>query len=136
MFSLCLCNKVPYILMKSSYYYLFSISFWICVCLHILCIKVYRKTSVGEAHCNIKIKFDHENHESQKAIEQKPCSPKLDQNGPESGLPGLLHGPYGPSQRRLISHYVHGQVRAQCTLFLYVSLSVSNQIKNHLIKQL
>ena len=83
--------------MKSSYYYLFSISFWICVCLHMLCIKVYRKTSVGEAHRDIKIEFDRRNHEIQKAIEQKPRSPKLERNRPKSGPPSLLHGPADPS---------------------------------------
>ena len=96
--------------MKSSYYYLFSISFWICVCLHMLCIKVYRDTSVGVAHHGIKTEFDRENHEIQKAMDQEPHSPKLDQNGPESGLPDLLYGPAGPSQCHLAWHFVHGQV--------------------------
>ena len=31
-----------------SYYYLLSTSFGYVFCLHMLCIKVYRKTSVGE----------------------------------------------------------------------------------------
>ena len=87
--------------MKSSYYYLFSISFWICVCLHILCIKVYRKTSVGEAHHNNKMRLDRKNHEIQKAMDQEPRSPKLDQNRPESGPPDLLYGPASPSLLRL-----------------------------------
>ena len=80
-----------------SYYYLLSISFWICVCLHMLCIKVYRKTSVGEAHRDIKTELNREIHEIQKATDQEPRSPKLDQNRPESGPPGLLHGPVSPS---------------------------------------
>ena len=46
-FSLYLCNKVPYILMESYYYYLLSICFDYVFYLHMLCIKVYRKTSVG-----------------------------------------------------------------------------------------
>ena len=83
--------------MKSSYYYMFSISFWICVCLHMLCIKVYRKTSVGKAHRDIKTEFDHENHKIQKATEQKSRSPKLDRNRPESGPPDPLYGSAGPS---------------------------------------
>jgi hypothetical protein len=45
--SSCMCNKVPYIngvlLLLLALYF-----FWICVCLHMLCIKVHRKTSVGE----------------------------------------------------------------------------------------
>ena len=102
-FNMCLCNKVPYILMKSSYYYLFSICFWICVCLHILCIKAYKKTRVEETHRNNKTRFDHENHEIQKAMDQEPCSPKLDRNGPERGPLGILHGPTGPSQCYLTS---------------------------------
>ena len=122
--------------MESYYYYLLSISFWICVCLHMLCIKVYRETSVGVAHHDIKTEFDRENHEIQKATEQKPRSPKLDRNGPESGPPGLLHGPASPSQRCLASRFIHGQVQAQYTLFLYVSLSISNRIENPLIRQL
>jgi len=87
------------ILMESYYYYyLLSISFGYVFCLQMLCIKVYRKTSVGEAHHDYITKFDRENHEIQKAMDQKPHSPKLDRNGPESGPPGFLHGPAGPPQ--------------------------------------
>ena len=60
------------------YYYLLSISFGYVFCLHMLCIKVYKKTSVGEAHSNNKTRVDRENHEIQKAMDQEPCSPKLD----------------------------------------------------------
>ena len=44
--NVCLCNKVPYIneILYARYF------FRICVCLHMLCIKVYMKTSVGETH--------------------------------------------------------------------------------------
>ena len=44
--NVCLCNKVPYIneILYARYF------FRICVCLHMLCIKVYKKTSVGETH--------------------------------------------------------------------------------------
>ena len=70
-FSLCLCNKVPYILMESSsYYYLLSISFGYVFCLHMLCTEVYRKTSVGETHRDNKTEFDLENREPQKIISQ------------------------------------------------------------------
>jgi hypothetical protein len=75
-----------------------------------LCIKVYRKTSVGETHHDIKTEFDRENHEIQEVMDHKPCSPKLDPNGPESGPPSLLHGPAGPPQRCLTSHFIYGQV--------------------------
>ena len=88
--------KCLMILMESYYYYLLSISFGYVFCLHMLCIKVYRKTSVGETYHDNTMKFDRKNHEIQKAAEQKSCSPKLDRNGPESGPPGLLHGPAGP----------------------------------------
>ena len=79
--------KCLMILVESHYYYLLSISFWICVCLHMLCIKVYRKICVGEAHRGIKTEFDRENHKIQKATKQKPRSPKLDRNKPEVGRP-------------------------------------------------
>jgi len=72
--------------MESCYYYLLSISFWICVCLHMLCIKVYRKICVGEAH--------RENHKIQKATKQELCSPKLDSNGLCGRPPSQ---PYGPA---------------------------------------
>ena len=81
------------ILMESYYYYLLSIYFGYVFCLHMLCIKVYRKTSVGETHHNNKMRFDRENHKIQKAMDQKPCLPKLDRNRPESGPPSLVHGP-------------------------------------------
>ena len=70
--------KCLMILMESYYYCLLSISFGYMFCLHMLCIKVYRKTSVGETHHGDRMEFNRENHEIQKAIEQKPRSPKLD----------------------------------------------------------
>ena len=73
-----------------------SISFGYVFCLHMLCIKVYRKTSVGETHHDNKMEFDRENHEIQKAMDQEPHSPKLDRDRPKSGPPGLLHGPPSP----------------------------------------
>ena len=94
----------------SYYYYLLSISFGYVFCLHMLCIKVYRKTSVGEAHHDNTMEFDNKNHEIQKAIDQKPHSPNLDQNGPESGLPGLLQRPAGPGLCHLAPSFVQGQV--------------------------
>ena len=90
--------KVNGVILLSALY-----SFWICVCLHMFCIKVYKKTSVGEAHSNNKTRVDRENHEIQKAMDQEPCSPKLDRNGPERGPLGILHGPTGPSQCYLTS---------------------------------
>ena len=98
--------------------------------------KDIQEIKCGETHRDNKTEVDRENHRNQKAMEQEPRSPKLDRNRPKSGPPGLLHGLAGPSQHRLASRFVHGQVRAQYTLFLYVSLSISNQIENHLIKQL
>ena len=68
-----------------SYYYLLSISIKYVFCLHMLCIKVYRETSVGEAHHDNKMEFNRKNHEIQKAMDQKPCSLKLDQNRPRVG---------------------------------------------------
>jgi hypothetical protein len=56
--------------------YLFSISFWICVCLHMLCKSLYRKTSVGETHRDAETKFDWEIHELWKVINQGPRTTK------------------------------------------------------------
>ena len=56
-------------ILMESYYYVLSIYFGYVFCLHMLCIKVYRKTSVGETHRNNKTEFDHENHEIQKAMD-------------------------------------------------------------------
>ena len=56
-----------------------------------------QETSVGEAHHDNETSSDHENHEIKKARDQIPRSPKLDQNRPESGPPGLLHGPASPA---------------------------------------
>jgi hypothetical protein len=41
-----------------------------------------------------------------------------------------------PSLHHLASRFVHGQVYDPYNLFSHVLLSVSNQIENHLIKQL
>ena len=90
----------------------------------------------GETHRDIKTEVDRENHENHKATEHEPRSPKLDPNGPESGPPGLLHGPASPAQLCLTSRFVHSQVCGPYDLFLHVMLSVSNGIENPLIKQL
>ena len=119
-----------------SYYYMLSISFGYVFCLHMLCIKVYRKTSVGETHHDDRTEFDHENHEIQEIMIQGPRPTKQASSSPWSRAPGLLHGPAGPSQRRLTSRFVHGQVCDPYTLFSPIMLSVSNRIKNPLIKQL
>jgi hypothetical protein len=75
-----------------------------------LCIKVYRKTRVGETYYNNKTKSNHKNHEIWEVMDQKPCSTKLDLDGPQSRPPGLHHGPVSPSQCLLALHFVHGQV--------------------------
>jgi hypothetical protein len=62
--------------MESYYYYLFSISILDMCCLHMLCIKVYRKTSVGEPHHDIKTGFDHENHRIWETMNEGPCTTK------------------------------------------------------------
>ena len=58
------------ILMASYYYYMVSISIGYVFCVHMLCITVYKKTSVGETQRDNKTEFDHENHEIQKAMDQ------------------------------------------------------------------
>jgi hypothetical protein len=93
-----------------SCYYLLSIYFGYVFCLKRLCIKIYRKTSVGETRHDDRMEFNCENHENQKAMGQEPRSLKLDRNKPESGRLGLLHGPAGRPLHRLASHFVHGQV--------------------------
>ena len=91
---------------------------------------------MGEAHRDNKTEFDRENHEIQKAMDQIPCSPKLDRNGPKSGPLGHPYGPAGPSQCCLTLCLVHGQVCIPYDLFSHGSLSVLNRIENPLIKQL
>ena len=133
-FSLCLCNKVPYILMESSYYYyLLSISFGYVFCLHMLCIKKYRKISVGETHRDNKIEFDRKNHKIQKVTREGSRPMKRALSSPWSRPPSLLYGLAGPSLCHLSLSFVLGQDRAQYTLFLYVLLSILNQIENPLI---
>ena len=73
------------ILMESYYYYLLSISFGYVFCLHMLCIKVYKKTSVGETHCDNKTEFNHENYEIYKAMSQGPHPTKRPQAAPGAG---------------------------------------------------
>jgi hypothetical protein len=88
--------KCLMISMDFCYYYLLSISFWICVCLHMLCIKVNRKQVGGEAHHDNRMEFDHENHEIQEVMDQGPHRPKLDPNGLRARPPGLLFGLASP----------------------------------------
>jgi hypothetical protein len=90
----------------------------------------------GKAHCDNKIEFDSENHEIQKVMDQEPRRPKLDPNGPESRPLGLTYGPAIPPLFPLASHFVHGQVRGPYVLFSPIMLSISNRIKNPLIKQI
>ena len=132
MINMLLCNKVPYnkVLLWLPVLYLY---FWICVCLHMLCIKVYRKTSVGETRRDGQMRFDHKNHKIWEVMSEGPCTMKRAPSRPQSGPPGLLYGPPSPSWPLLTSCFVHDQVWAQYTLFLYVSLSVSIQIKNPMI---
>ena len=51
-----------------------------------------QETSVGEGQRDNETRSDHENHEFQKALTQRPCMTKLDSSEPHSGPPGLLHG--------------------------------------------
>ena len=69
------------ILMEAYYYYLLSISFGYVFCLH-MCIKVYRKTSVGETHRDNKMEFNRENREAQKIMRQGPCPMKRASSSP------------------------------------------------------
>ena len=121
--------------MKSCCHHLLFIFLYTCLSPHVVH-KGKQETSVGEAHHDNKTRFDHKNHEIQKAMDQIPRSPKLDRNGPESGTPGHPYGPAGPSQCCLISRFIHGQVCGPYDLFSHVSLSVLNRIENPLIKQL
>ena len=124
--NMCLCNKVPYILIK-TYYYTLAI-FWICVCLHMLCIKVYRKTSVGETHYDNKdeIQFGKQwtkNHAHQSWTKM----------GLRVGHPASYMG--RPTHHSTTSPRASSTVRYEpnTLCFLYVSLSILNQIENPLI---
>ena len=134
MLSLCLCNKVPYIygVVFLSALYLF----WISGCLHMLCRKLYRKTSVGETHHDNKTRSDRENHEIRKVISEGPCPTKRASSSPWSKPLGLLFGLASPSLCHLTSCFVYDQVCGPYTLFSHVMLSVLNRIENSLIKQL
>ena len=70
------------ILMESYYYYLLSISFRYVFCLHMLCTKVYRKTSVGETHRDNKTEFDRKNHEIRKVMSEGPHPTKRASSSP------------------------------------------------------
>ena len=87
-------------------------------------------------HHDNKMEFDCENHEIQEVMDQEPRRPKLDPNGLQARPPGLPYGMAGPPQYPLTSCFIHGQVCGQYILFSPISLSVSNRIKNPLIKQL
>jgi hypothetical protein len=121
--SSCMCNKVPYIngvlLLLLALYF-----FWICVCLHMLCIKVHRKTSVGGTHRDNKTKFDHENHEIWEVMRHEPHPMRQAPNRLWSRPLGLLFGLPGLLKHRHTSCFVHGQVCGLYTLFSYVTLSV------------
>ena len=52
---------------------------------------------MGEAHCDNKAKFDHENHKIQEVMDQEPCRPKMDPNGLWGRPLSLLTRPAGPS---------------------------------------
>ena len=67
---------------SSSYYYMLSIYFRYVFCLHMLCIKVYRKTSGGETHHDNKTEFGHENHEIQKVMSEGPRPTKRASSSP------------------------------------------------------
>ena len=58
--------KVNGVILLSALYF-----FWICVCLHMLCRKLYRETSVGETHHDNKTRSNRENHEIQKSNESR-----------------------------------------------------------------
>ena len=91
---------------------------------------------MGEAHHANKMEFDRTNLENRKVMDHEPCRPKLDPNGLCAKPPGLPYGPTSPSLCHLGLRFVDGQVHSPYVLFSHVMLSVSNQIENHLIKQL
>ena len=109
--------KCLMILMESYYYHLLYISFGYVFCLHMLCIKVYRKTSVGETHRNNKTEFNRENYEVQKVMDQGPCAIKRASSSSCSRPPSLLFGPAGPSWCHLAPSFVLGQVCANMFYF-------------------
>jgi hypothetical protein len=117
--------------------YMLSISIFGYVFVSTCCIEsLYRKTSMGETHRDAEIKLDWEIHELWKLINHGPCMTKWALNSHHGGPPSLLLRQPDLSLCFLALCFVHGQVCAQYTLFSYVSLSVSNRIKNHMIKQL
>jgi hypothetical protein len=92
--NLCLCNKVPYIingvlLLLPTLYLYFRYVFVSTCCVE----KIYRKTSVGETHHDIKMGFDRENHKIWEVMDQGPHMMKRAPSRPYSGPPNLLYGP-------------------------------------------
>jgi hypothetical protein len=77
---------------------------------HVVQKRLYRKTSVGEAHRDHETKFNQENHGIWKVINQGPCTTKWAPSSCSSRPPGLPIGPAGPSPRLLTLRFVHGQV--------------------------
>ena len=67
-------------ILESYYYYMLSISFGYVFRFHMLCIKVYRKTSVGETHRDNKTEFNRENYEVWEVMGQGPCATKRASN--------------------------------------------------------
>jgi hypothetical protein len=91
--NLCLCNKVPYIingvlLLLPTLYLYFRYVFVSTCCVE----KIYRKTSVGETHHDIKMGFDRENHKIWEVMDQGPhmMKPRAD---PTVGRPTSSMGP-------------------------------------------
>jgi hypothetical protein len=91
---------------------------------------------VGEEHDDNKTRTDHKNHEIQKRTTQWPRTTKRAMNGTWIRLVGKPLWPASQSQPSLTSSFVHGQVCFSYVIFSPMLLSISNQIKNPLIKQL
>ena len=128
--------KCLMILMESCYYYLLSISFGY----------VFVSTCSAESYTGKQVWGRHTTTTRHnliakimkfgKVTSHEPHTTKQASSRPQSGPPDLLYGLPSPSLHCLTSRFVHGPVCDPYTLFSYVLLSVSNQIENHLIKQL
>jgi hypothetical protein len=81
-----------------------------CLSPHVVQKSLYRKISVGETHRDHGMKFDRENHEIGKIINQGPRTPKWALRGHQQVSPGHPIGPAGPPPRHLTLRFVQGQV--------------------------
>ena len=82
----CLIEVSGVVLLPALYF------FWICVCLHMLCRKLYRETSVGETHHDNKTGSNRKNHEVREIMDPNHARQSLTRADPRVGHPASSMG--------------------------------------------